>query len=170
MKYLYIDESNMRFGPFGDDNLFYIEKSNSYRAIKDGVQIAEFLKIQSRKKILIIEAKSSAPQPGNQVDFDYCVSEIHNKLINAFSLTLALILKRHPNTYNEIPVSIKTIDISQVTFRFLLVIHGHKEEWLNPLQESLSSSFFSFLKTWAFPPTSVIVVNDEIARQKHLIT
>jgi hypothetical protein len=165
----YINESNMSFGPFTCENLFYIEQSNTYKAIMDNVQIAEFVHLQDGNRIRIIEAKSSAPHPGNKVDYDSYIDEIRDKLINAFSLTMASILRRHPNTYNEIPGPIQNLDMSKADFCLILVIHGHEESWLPQLQESFNSIFYTFIKTWALSPASVFVINDSIARKKNLI-
>lgn len=38
-----IVESGMTFGPYPDGRCFYIEKSNTYADIQQGVQMAEFL-------------------------------------------------------------------------------------------------------------------------------
>jgi hypothetical protein len=38
-----IVESGMTFGPYPDGRCFYIEKSNTYADIQQGVQMAEYL-------------------------------------------------------------------------------------------------------------------------------
>ena len=38
-----ISESGMTFGPFPDDHCFEIEKCPTYKRIKSGVKIAEFV-------------------------------------------------------------------------------------------------------------------------------
>jgi hypothetical protein len=59
--------------------------------------------------------------------------------------------------------------LSHVDVRFILVINGHKEEWLPPLQDALRAALRSTVKTWSFSPTSVAVLNDVLARQYGLI-
>lgn len=165
----YVEESKMKFGPFSVDKLFHIEKSKIYKNIQKGVPIAEFVYLRSADELLIIEAKSSAPQPKSQEDYDAYFREIHDKLVNAFSLLMASLLNRHADGLNEIPKPIKQIKLSTAKFRFLLVIHGHQDEWLIPLQESFNAMFNAFLKTWALTPTSIAVINDSLARIKNLI-
>jgi len=54
----------MNFGPYEKTNIFHIEKSNTYKKIHNGVRMAEFLLLPpERNEILIIEAKTSAPNP-----------------------------------------------------------------------------------------------------------
>ena len=43
-----IIESGMTFGPYAAGECFYVEKSECYRRIQDGVQIAEFLLLRQR--------------------------------------------------------------------------------------------------------------------------
>ena len=59
-----IEESGMNFGPFSEDQIFYVEKSNIYNKLQNGLPVAEFMLIQSDKNLLlVVEAKSSSPNP-----------------------------------------------------------------------------------------------------------
>ena len=167
-----IIESGMTFGPFPENRCFYIEKSNCYAAIQEHVQIAEFLllRINNEKPVIwIVEAKSSTPRPETQPNFDGFIAEIREKLINAFSLGWASCLKRHQHAKSELPEDFKTLNLSQVDVKFVLVIKGHQNEWLPPLQEALRIALRSTVKTWAFAATSVVVINDALAQQHGLI-
>ena len=44
-----INESGMTFGPFEDDQFFYIEKSEVYRRVRKGIKVAEFTLIRKEK-------------------------------------------------------------------------------------------------------------------------
>ncbi|USR91311.1 hypothetical protein NEA10_00785 [Phormidium yuhuli AB48] len=72
---MYIDESNMRFGPFPESDCFPIEQSQTYQGIRQGVKMAEFALIRYPKSNLnpvslwIVEAKSSSPRPNTQPNF-----------------------------------------------------------------------------------------------------
>lgn len=167
-----IIESGMTFGPFPRNRCFYIEKSKCYAAIQEHVQMAEFLLLRTNNKkpvIWIIEAKSSTPHPENQRDFDEFIDEIQEKLINAFSLGWASCLKRHQHAKAELPEDFRTLNLSQVDVKFLLVIKGHQDAWLPPLQDALGIALRSTVKTWAFAPNSVAVINDTLAQQHGLI-
>lgn len=166
-------ESGMTFGPFAEGHCFRIERSEVYRKVKDGVQMAEFLLLRLKDghppTVWVVEAKSSTPRPETQPNFDEFIEEIRKKLTNALSLGLAACLRRHEDSDAELSEPFKTLDLSVVGFRLVLVINGHKKEWLPPLQEALSKALQSTVKVWALPPTAVAVINDGQARSHGLI-
>lgn len=168
-----IIESNMTFGPYPAGNCFHIEKCKSYRAITDGVKMAEFLLLRPQPGkapvVWIVEAKSSSPKPGTTLDFDEFIAEIRAKLSNALMLGMAVFLKRHAAAGNELPVPFKTLDLAKTGFRFILVIRGHKDEWLSPLHDALSLALKPVIKTWSLPATAVAVLNEAGARDCGLI-
>ncbi|MDD2942057.1 MAG: hypothetical protein PHC51_03730 [bacterium] len=167
-----IIESDMTFGPYPDGYCFRVEKSNCYAAIKDHVQMAEFLLLQvsnGKSVIWIVEAKSSTPHPKTQPNFDDFIAEIREKLVNAFSLGWAAILRRHPQAASELPDEFKKLDLSQADAKFVLVINGHKDAWLPPLHDALLKALRSTIKTWGLSPVSVAVINDSLATTYGLI-
>lgn len=168
-----IIESEMTFGPYPEGHCFYIEKSDCYAAIQEHVQMAEFLLLIANTgrspALWIVEAKSSTPRPETQPNFDEFIAEIREKLVNAFSLGWASCMRRHESAEAELPGVFKALDLSQTDVKFVLVIRGHQEEWLPPLQDALGIALRSTVKTWAFAPTSVAVINDVMARQYGLI-
>lgn len=171
---LNIIESGMTFGPFPDDHCFYIEKSSAYQKIQHGVQMAEFLFLMQKEGksplVWIVEAKSSTPRPATQPNFSEFINEIREKLSNALTLGVAACLKRHSAAEAELPEPFKTLDLSAACFRLVLVISGHKDEWLPPLQDALQAALHSTVKTWAIPEPAVVVINDGLARSHGLIS
>jgi len=168
-----IIESGMTFGPFPEGHLFYIEKSAIYQKVQQGVQMAEFLLLRfkngNRPIVWVVEAKSSTPRPETQPNFDAFIDEIREKLTNALSLGLSSCLKRHEDAEGELPDPFKALDLSVADFRLVLVIKGHKDEWLPPLQDALGKALHSTVKTWALPATAVAVLNDGMAQLHGLI-
>jgi len=167
-----IIESGMTFGPYPEGRCFYIEKSNCYSAIQEHIQMAEFLLLRTNREkpvMWIIEAKSSTPRPETQPNFDNFIAEIREKLINAFSLGWASCLRRHQHAEAELPEAFKTLDLSQTDVKFVLVIKGYQDDWLPPLQDALGIALRSTVKSWAFAPTSIAVINDALAQQYGLI-
>ncbi len=59
--------------------------------------------------------------------------------------------------------------MSIVSFNLVLIINGHDEAWLSPLQEALKISLKPTVKIWNLSPTSVKVLNDHGARELGLI-
>ena len=167
-----IIESGVTFGPYPAGQCYYIEKSACYETVRDGVQMAEFLLLKQQQQgptVWVVEAKSSSPRPETQPNFAEFIDEIRTKLTNGFLLALAARLERHPAAANELPDAFKTLDLKVRGFRFVLVINGHKQEWLDPLQNALVQALKPVVKTWALPATSVVVLNHELAQQYGLI-
>ncbi len=167
-----IVESGMTFGPFPEGTCFYIEKSACYSEIQNGVPMVEFLLLREQKQgptIWIVEAKSSSPRPVTRPGFDEFIDEIRRKLTHGFLLALAACLGRHPATDTELPEQFKAADLKKMGFRFVLIINGHRTDWLQPLQDALSLALKPVIKTWALPPTAVVVMNHEMAQERGLI-
>ncbi len=168
-----IIESGMTFGPYPAGQCFYIEKSACYEKVQKGVQMAEFLLLRDKgglgSVVWVIEAKSSSPTPGNKNDLVKFVEEIRNKLTNGFVLGVAMRLGRHPNGFAELPEPFQKLDLNTLSFRFVLIINGHKDEWLPPLQDALALVLKPVVKSWALPPASVVVLNEIRAQAIGLI-
>lgn len=167
-----IIESGMTFGPYPKGQCFYIEKSVCYQQVREGVQMAEFLLLRQQNQgptLWVVEAKSSTPRPETQPNFSEFIEEVRTKLTNGFLLAVAALLKRHPVAEGELPATFKRLDLQAHGFRFVLVVNGHKQEWLGPLQSALAQALKPVVKTWALPATSVTVLNHELAQQYGLI-
>lgn len=169
-----IVESGMTFGPYTEGHCFYIEKSGTYKKVQDGVRMAEFLLLRFNpdkpSQAWIIEAKSSSPQPQTQPNFKEYIDEIREKLTNGLGLFVASLLNRHESARRELSAEFKSLDLETCGFRLVLIIHGHENEWLPPLQDALTKSLHSIVKTWALGPSAVAVLNEEGARKHRLIS
>ena len=169
-----ITESGMAFGPYPDGCCFPIENCQTLQAFGgEKVKIAELLLFWPCDKqgapVLIVEAKSSSPRPCTQPDFDDFIGDITEKFTNTLMLTVAMLLGRHGAGVNDIPDSFKSLDLGSAKFRFVLVINGHKDEWLPPLKDELNTRLKSLIKIMSLPPTSIAVFNDILARDIGLI-
>lgn len=134
--------------------------------------MAEFLLLKQQEKgpsVWVVEAKSSGPKPESQPNFDQFIDEIRNKLTNGFLLAVAARLRRHPEAEAELSEAFSALDLQELGFRFVLVINGHQQAWLPPLQSALALALKPIVKTWALSPTSVVVMNHELALQHGLI-
>ena len=172
-----ITESGMEFGPFAPDECFHIEASRVDKAMQGGVKMAELLWLRTNNsisnnnpEIWIIEAKSSAPHPDNSSGkFEEFIDKIKKKLINALSLGLASVLERHPQAEQELPCAFKTINLSRVQVKFVVVLKDHPDKALLPITRRLKKALLPTIKTWAFDPLSVITLNEALAREHGLI-
>ena len=167
-----IVESGMTFGPFAEGTCFHIEKSACYTAIQDGVSMVEFLLLREQKDgptAWIVEAKSSSPRPASEPSFSDYIDEIRRKLTHGFLLAIAAHLGRHAAADTELPTNFKAVDLPKLGFRFILVINGHQKDWLPPLKDALSLALKPLVKTWALPPTAVVVMNHQMAQECGLV-
>lgn len=165
------DESGMTFGPFAADECYRIEQSNAYDAIQDGVKIAEFALLRkSRTVVWIVEAKQSSPKPENQQDFPAFVGEIRDKLANALELLVSLWIGRHDETRNDLPQAFRELDLKSIGFRLVLVINGHPEAWLPPLQDGVQIALRPLIRVWSLGGAAVTVINHERAKILGLIS
>lgn len=165
-------ESGMQFGPFPIGECFYIEQSGCYKKIQDGVKMAEFLLLRHSgaiSDVWIVEAKSSSPRPTSHADFLEFVDDIREKFLCAFHLGTAAILRRHEGIEDELSDNFLDLDLSKVGFRFILVIKGHKADWLPPLQDALARALRGTVRSWKLHPSAVLVMNDQLAREKGLV-
>ncbi len=168
-----IIESGMRFGIYPEGYCFHIEKSDLYQKIQEDIKIAEFLLYRGTDKnnqsaVWIIEAKSSSPQRSTQPNFNNFIQEIKKKFFNTVFLYLSIKLQRHP-VLDELPSIFQDLDIKKTNFRFILVIKGHQDGWLPPLQDALTKALQPMIKIWNLPPTAVVVLNDGGAQKWGLI-
>lgn len=175
-----ITESGMTFGPFADTHCFQIENSPLHNAAQPGVQIAEFLLLKEGQvnrppQVWIVEAKSSTPNPDSPLpdaaeSFSGFIAEIHDKLLNALTLGVSACIGRHPQTRELLPQAFVELPLDRTEFRLVLVINGHRKEWLQPLKDALDKALRVTTRTWSLGAHSVMVLNDAMARQYGLIT
>ncbi|MDZ4784503.1 MAG: hypothetical protein SGJ02_00345 [bacterium] len=102
--------------------------------------------------------------------FDTYIGDICDKFINALTLAVNICLKRHPNGDRELSDDFKQLDLASVNFVLVLVIgKDFKKEGLPPLQDALLKVLRPTVKTWALSPPAVLVLNEDMAREKGLI-
>jgi hypothetical protein len=56
-----------------------------------------------------------------------------------------------------------------MSFRFILIINGHKEEWLAPVGDALKRKLKPYLKIWRIGENGVAVLNQDGARMRGLV-
>lgn len=162
-----INESNMIFGYFEEDRVFQIENSKLHKNIGNGIKVVEFILLSKENELSFIEAKSSSPKPvkDNIIRFNEFINEISDKFIHSFNLYYSAILQRCKEC-EELNPSFMNLDNSQINFKFILVIKGHRTEWLMPLSDALKESMAYHNTIWK---SQVVVFNDELAKKYKLI-
>lgn len=156
------EESKMTFS-FPEDDVYRIEKSPLLADVE--LKATECV-VRKGDILLFVEAKSSTPRPQLEDKFDQFINEISTKFIHSLVFYNALML-RHDG--KELPINVKNVNLSDVGYSFILVVHGHKLEWLPPLMDALKSSMRHTLKLWNISDVAVKVMNDQIALSNHII-
>lgn len=160
-------ESNMMFS-CSDKDSFPIEKSDIMND-NDNLKACEFFAMINGK-LAMIEAKSSSPQPGNNVKFDEYIADIGQKFVDTLLMFNAIMLDRHEKNYKDgLPDSIKMQDIGKLQYALYLVVHGNETEWMIPIQEALKIYLRHVLNAWNIPDVNVYALNHEDAQTKGLI-
>lgn len=164
-----IEESGMKFGPFPTDRLLHIEKCSQYQSIQQGMKIAELVYYdEDTKKLLLLEAKTSAPNPKSKnvtnpdEIFQQYILDLVEKFENSLDLYLNLALKKElPDGFD---MEYKEIDIV-----FVLVVKNNKVEWDKGIQEGLGQVFAEIHRINKIWKCKVLVLNEEQASKMHLI-
>ena len=131
-----IIESGMVFA-FPEDEIFQIEGSELHSSVGDGIKTVEFIACLKDDELNFVEAKSSSPKPtqDNQERFEEFISEIADKFMHSFYLYLSAFLGRRRKS--KITGRVAAVDHSKAKYKFILIIRGHRIEWLSPLRDAL---------------------------------
>ena len=162
-----LEESGMYFGTYAEENLFHMEKSTIYKSLGKGVSTIEFILSRRQKDILFIEAKSSSPKPNVQIDFDVFIDEIHDKFAHSIEVFFSLILGRKKDVEKELSETFRLINQAKADIKLILVINGHKVEWLPPIEKALHIRLKRQIRTWRLKLT---VLNNEMACEYGLLS
>lgn len=168
-----ISESDMRFGEYREEDVFYIEKCEQYKnnLMPNGVKSCEFV-LKRADTLYFVEAKTSCP---NQITADSTeekrkkyneyIAEITDKMRHSLSLYANILLKRHDAI--GVPEALLETDLSEKSIKLVLVVKNAKTDWLIPLTDKLNKELKRESKIWKF--ADFYVINEERARQKHFV-
>lgn len=168
-----INESDMHFGEYSEEDVFHIEKSDQYQnnLRSNGVKSCEFI-LKKADTLYFVEAKSSCP---NQITadspkekrekYDEYIADIIDKMRHSLALYANILLKRHDAT--GIPNNFLETDLSTKQIKLVLVVKNAEEMWLMPLKDKLNKELKREAKIWKF--TDFYVINEERARKKRFV-
>lgn len=162
-----LEESGMRI-PYEEESSYFIEKSPLVAKLQ-GVKIVEFVQAQGTRKIVLLEAKTTAPCQNKHDDYGVYMTDIREKFQNSISLLNAGKLKRRVNIFEELPKALKDIDYKGAHYWLYLVIKQSKEDWVVNLSSDLHRQLHPFLKCWNIPDANFVVVNEGMARSIGLV-
>lgn len=160
-----IYESSVAFGSFPIEQFFYIEKSDAFQALGEGFSTVEFVYLRNGSQLCFIEAKSSSPRTDNSPEnFETYIHDITTKFEDSYQLFLAVHCERRTDHKMGKEIRLKTIP--ELNVKFILVIPGHDEKWLPPIQDALKRSLRKVSKIWNI---SIAVMNQQMAADYGLL-
>ena len=163
-----IIESNMRFS-YPDDQSYLVEKRGLVLDV-EGIKSCEVFTC-IKGKLVMIEAKSSSPRPNNNVRFDEFIAEVGQKFIDTLLFYNAAMLERYSKGYkHDFPVNLQNQSLKDIQYSFCLIIYGHQDRYMPPIQDALRNHLRNVLKLWNIPDINVLALNHENAKNKGLIS
>lgn len=170
-----IKESNVRFGPFTDEQLFYIEKSNIYKSLGDGFKTVEFIyAYKEQSKIYFLEAKTNIPNGENRfidekhfVSYEKFYDDLSQKIKDSFSILISALLGRFEDV-DEIGDNIRNKDLKRVKFVFVIVVTNPQADfaWLPQPKAEMEERLLKLRKVWN---VDVLFMNQSMALGKKII-
>jgi hypothetical protein len=164
-----IEESGLRFGPFNPEQIFHIEKSSfvSSRLSTNGIKICEFVYLSESGDLMLVEAKSSVPDPGkSKPTYEDFFWNIFEKLDNSFQILLAGYVTRDMSLNTEISAPLLAVDWQEAAIRFYLVIPEVPDQYLPPMTDKLNRLFKRHHSIWRM---EIKVINARIAQSIGLL-
>ncbi|WP_045217644.1 hypothetical protein [Desulfonatronovibrio magnus] len=159
-------ESGMSF-VFDDQSVFLPERVPFLERFQH-VKACDFVSLyhkKSRKILLFIEAKSSAPyQPEPLKSY---LNSIYSQFWHSLFFYISLVFDRHENAAAGLPDKLKQKQNLKKPIMCVLVVRSHKKEWLQPLQEGLRKEMLSMKKVFA--QLDIVVTNEQGARKYGLV-
>ena len=160
----YEDGSDLRFGPFEDNDFFGIEKSSVYRTISShGVKSVEFIFTRQNmeeniRKLVFVEAKKSLRE-------DDCAA-VSQKFTDSLQLTCALFTGKQRKM---LPENIIQFFQGGGQIVFILVIKDCQKANIGQLKrmcEAIKKHLLKEYRIWRF---EVKVINEKMAQRQNLV-
>lgn len=161
-------ESFMKFS-FADDDVFRIEKDELVCGCS-GLKACECVVLIS-PRIAFIETKSSTPNPNSGERFNEFIDDIKQKFTDSLNLFEG-IKTGHlgEEALMRLPLNLRNAEIHTNDYLIYLIVHGHRLDWLPGLQDALREALRNVIKEWNLRDSNVKALNEEIAKELHLIT
>jgi hypothetical protein len=101
-------------------------------------------------------------------DLDISIDDIRAKIYNGLSLFFSTRAGRQPKHESTWPAAFMSADIGQL--QVLLIIKTAEERWQPDLRDALSKAMRPAIGTWALGPDSIVVLNEDGARQSGFVS
>lgn len=168
-----IEESGMRFGGLEKERLFWIEHSDIYNRLGDGIKTVEFIYLSEKDNVLFVEAKQSCPNINNRDDsedkqkkYERYYADVTDKFIDSLNVFATTALGRNEWSKDVGEEILQKNTYLKSGIKFVLVITEAEEGWLSGPKTELEFRLFRYRKIWK---AEVIVLNKEMAVERGLV-
>lgn len=152
---------------FDDQSVFLPEIDPCLERLQH-VKACDFVSLyrkKSRKTLLFIEAKSSAPYQTEPLK-NY-LYKIYSQFWHSLFFYISIVFDRHAIANSGLPDTLKHKQNLKIPIMCVLVVRNHKKEWLQPLQESLRKEMLGMKNVFALQ--DIVVTNEQGARKYGLV-
>lgn len=118
----------------------------------------------------LVKAQGPFVSPTILSDCEIYIDDIRAKIHNGLSLFFSTRAGRHPKHESTWPAAFMSADTGQLQVRILLIIKTAEEGWLPDLQDTLSKAMRPAIGTWALGSNSIVVLNEDGARQRGFVS
>jgi hypothetical protein len=118
----------------------------------------------------LVEAQGPILSPVILSDCDIYIDDIRAKFHNGLSLFFSTRAGRQPKHESSWPAAFMSADTGQLQVRILLIIKTAEERWLPDLRDELIKAMRPAIGTWALRPDSIVVLNENGARQRGFVS
>ncbi len=168
-----IKESGMEFNGLEEKRLSWIEKSDIYERVGEGIKTVEFIYLSEEENILLVEAKTSCPNVANKDDneekqkkYEEYYSDVADKFIDSINMFAATALGRNGQCDNVGEKILQKSTYTENEIKFVLIIADAEESWLGGPRAELELRLFRYRKIWK---ADVIVLNKKMAAELGLV-
>ena len=165
-------ESGMTFGPYDKNDVFRIEKSESYQNVYvQDLRTVEFV-IWHREKLVFLEAKSSTPNYQN-IDKSKEKTEKYHEFINSIAekfedsidLYFSLITGRQIDS--DFSEKLMKLDYSKINIVLVIVIKNAYLDSLVHYRDKLNTMLRIKMKVWNIK--NILLIDEETAQKKGFV-
>lgn len=162
-----IQESDMIFGDYAEEDVFELEKVLTAKKLGDHVCKVEFIVrtgVGKASAVAFIEAKSSIPKESDNFFSGVCL-----KMTHSLTVWFAAVCGRHENLSTFLPSNLRHFSHLKLPIKLILVLPTVPDDRLQPMSDKLRQMLKSEQKIWAIKSSDINVINRTRAEKIGLI-
>jgi len=164
---VWVNESELQFGPFDVNDIFEPERSPGIAALGKGISKVEFI-LHSKNKaahiVTLLEAKSTIPR-----ETDVFFADIKTKMLHSLTVWALAIAGRQNAIYHELPQQLKRSSDLKHTLQLILVIPPMPDHALVGATEKFRKMMQPEIRLWSIPEQYVRVLNTKRVQAMGLV-